>query len=255
MPKEIVARPSVRMRVLFWMNKAVLALSTCFLGEWALYGAFRCPFVVPFVSCQNCPVLTCPGRAAQFFWGFWGLWLAVGVFFGRAFCGWLCPGGLLNRLLALNPLKWKTNPQAENSFLNAKYLTLLCAILIYFVLGQPRENVPIRVGEFWPSVMLTFEHAFPMWQTRAALILGGLVLALFISAAWCRFICPMGGLLEAVKRFSIFRVYKTADCNDCGKCRRSCYMKTRPDEVNCTNCGDCMGVCPQNCIHAGRKSA
>ena len=78
---EIVARPSLRLRALQWCNRAVLFASTLFLGEWALFGVFRCPFVVPFVSCQNCPVITCPGQAARMFWGFWGVWLAVAALF------------------------------------------------------------------------------------------------------------------------------------------------------------------------------
>jgi ferredoxin len=31
-------------------------------------------------------------------------------------------------------------------------------------------------------------------------------------------------------------------------------MGTRPNEVNCTNCGDCQGVCPSGAIVFGRKS-
>ena len=74
-----------------------------------------------------------------------------------------------------------------------------------------------------------------------------------MSQAWCRFACPAGGLLEFVKRFSLFRVYKTTACTDCDKCRRACYMDTRPEETNCTNCGDCLNACPQRCIGIGRK--
>ena len=44
------------------------------------------------------------------FWGFWGVWLGVAVLFGKAFCGWLCPGHLVNRVLTLNPLRFGPNP-------------------------------------------------------------------------------------------------------------------------------------------------
>lgn len=52
---EIVARPSLRLRALQWCNRAVLFASTLFLGEWALFGVFRCPFVVPFVELPELP--------------------------------------------------------------------------------------------------------------------------------------------------------------------------------------------------------
>lgn len=253
MSPEIVARPSLPLRGLLLFNRVIQWASLAFLGEWAMYGVLRCPFVVPFVSCQNCPVITCPGRAANMFWGVWGVWLALAVFFGRAFCGWVCPGGLLNRILAKNPFKLHLHPDAVREFSYGKYVVLICVIGVYFLMDQPRVNVPIRIGEFWPSVALTFEHAFPMWLFRTGVLLAVVALGIFVSQAWCRFACPSGGLLELVKQFSLFRVYKTSACNNCGKCRRVCYMDTRPEESNCTNCGDCINACPQKCIGIGHK--
>ena len=71
------------------------------LGQWSLYGIFRCPFIVPYVSCQNCPVVTCHGRLFSLFWGFWLLLPVSVLLFGRAYCGWLCPGGLVNQLFEI----------------------------------------------------------------------------------------------------------------------------------------------------------
>ena len=61
------------------------------MGQWSFYGIFRCPFIVPYVSCQNCPVLTCHGRLFTLFNGVWLLIPASAILFGRAFCGWACP--------------------------------------------------------------------------------------------------------------------------------------------------------------------
>lgn len=251
---EITARPTGTYRLLRFINRIIQFASAAFIGEWALYGILRCPFVVPFVSCQNCPVITCPGRLSSFFWGVWAGWLALALFCGRAFCGWICPGGLLQRILALNPFKINLHRDAQRAFANGKYLALLGIVFVYFCLFQPRVNVPIRTGDFWPSVLLTFDYAFPAWLFRTGLVLAMLALAIFIGLAWCRFACPAGGLFELTKRFALLRIYKDDNCNDCDKCRRSCYMETRPDEQNCTSCGDCLGSCPQDCIHFGRKS-
>ena len=256
MSPEITARPSKRFLALKLANRVIQWCSLFFLGEWALYGIFRCPFVVPFVSCQNCPIITCPGRAANFFWGVWAGWIALALFCGRLFCGWLCPGGLVQRILGKNPLKTHLQSDAERVFGYGKYLVLLFALLAYFCMFQPRINVPIRVGgEFWHSVWLTFNFAFPMWLFRTGLVVVLLVLSLFVVQAWCRFACPAGGLLELTKHFALVRVYKTDECNNCDKCRRACYMHTRPDEIDCTSCGDCLDDCPQGCIHIGRKKS
>lgn len=224
------------------------------MGQWSYYGVFRCPFIVPYVSCQNCPVITCHGRLFTMFWGFWLLLPLSVLLFGRAFCGWACPGGLVNQIVAkLAPLN--VRPRAFSSAFASygKYLALLIALYVWLIMGQPREVIPIRVGAFFESTALTFEHANLSWLVRTFIVLGILSMGLFLANAWCRFACPTGGMLDLLKRFSIFRIYKTADCNDCNKCLRVCDMGTRPDETNCTNCGDCLSVCPVDAIQIGRK--
>lgn len=224
------------------------------LGQWSFYGIFRCPFIVPYVSCQNCPVVTCYGRLLSMFWGFWLLLPVSVLLFGRAFCGWACPGGLANQLLgAVAPLKLRTPSRLLRLLPYGAYLGLIVALYAYFGLGQPRVNVPIRVGDFLGAVPLTFEHAMPLWLWRTGFVLGFLALGLVVSNAWCRFACPTGGLLDAAKGLSFFRVYKTSACNGCGKCQRVCHMGTLPEEHNCTNCGDCLDSCPVGAIGLGRK--
>ncbi len=246
---EITARKSVRLSALIVVHRLIQWISLFFIGEWAFYGIFRCPFVIPFVSCQNCPILTCPGRIAHTYWGVWAGWLALLIMLGRSFCGWICPGGLIGRLFSKSPTCRDVHPQTAPAFSLGKYLALFCCIVIYFVVNQPRVNVPIRVGEFWPAVAQTFQYAQNIWLFRSALVLGLLALGLFISMAWCRFLCPMGGLLELLKRFSLFAFAKNSDCNNCNACRRVCPMQTRPGEANCTNCGECLSVCPSKSIH------
>lgn len=245
-----------RSRVRYLLNRGIQWSMLVLLGQWAIYGLMRCPFVVPYVSCQNCPVITCHGRILQLFWGVWGGWVALALLFGRAFCGWACPGGLLTRIFSrLNPVNRQLSlPMDRSGDLNkGKYITLALVLFFYFYMGQPRINIPIRVGEFFPSFSLTFEHASDLWRMRTLFVVAGLLAGLAVSAAWCRFMCPGGGLLELMRRVSLFKVYKTGKCNGCNVCVSKCYMRTRPEEANCTNCGDCMDVCPQGCIGVGRK--
>ena len=93
------------LRVTVWRRLTQLMMLGL-LGQWSFYGIFRCPFIVPYVSCQNCPVITCHGRILTMFWGFWLLLPASALLLGRAFCGWACPGGLVNQMLGkLAPFK------------------------------------------------------------------------------------------------------------------------------------------------------
>mgnify|MGYP003472020344 CR=1 FL=1 len=229
-------------------------LMMALLGQWSFYGIFRCPFLVPYVSCQNCPVITCHGRIFSMFWGFWLLLPISALLFGRAFCAWGCPGGLANQMLGkLAPVQLRTRNFCSRLAPYGKYLGVAVALYCYYLLGQPRADVPIRIGEFFQSVRLTFEHAEGIWLIRSFFIVGFLALGLVVSNAWCRFACPSGGLLELFRRPALFKFYKTSSCNDCDQCLEVCAMATRPDETNCTSCGDCQGICPKGAIVFGRK--
>jgi len=224
------------------------------LGQWSFYGIFRCPFLVPFVNCQSCPVITCWGRITPLFFSFWVFLPLSVIVFGRAFCGWLCPGGLVNHLIGkASVLKMRLGKDHVKLALLGLFTGLLLALVLWLGLGNPRSMVPIRVGEFWSSLKLSFQHAFPLWLVRTFVVLGLVAAGFVVANLWCRFACPTGGALELVKRISLFRVFKTTACNDCNACLRACEMGTRPDETNCTNCGDCLRSCPVGAIKIGRK--
>lgn len=238
---------------LTWWRRLTQALGLFILGQWSFYGIFRCPFIVPYVSCQNCPVITCHGRLFTLFWGFWLILPLSALLFGRAFCGWACPGGLVNQLFGkLAPIRLRNKRGMARGLSYLKYVGLMLALFVWLFWGQPREAVPIRIGNFFSSVGLTFEHANLIWLVRSFFVLSFLVAGLLVASAWCRFVCPTGGFLEFMKSFSLLKVYKNENCNDCDKCLKVCEMGTRPAEANCTNCCDCLAVCPQDAIQIGR---
>lgn len=242
-----------RTRLGVW-RRLTQAVMLGILGQWSFYGIFRCPFIVPYVSCQNCPVITCHGRIFSLFWGFWLLLPLSVLLVGRVFCGWACPGGLVSQMLGkLAAIKTRKPGRLIRPASWGAYVALAGCLYVWLVLGQPRTNVPIRVGEFFGAVGLTFEHANLFWLTRTIVVLGLLALGLAVANFWCRFACPAGGLLEIGKRFSPYGFFTTKECTGCGTCRQACEMGTLPGDRNCTNCGDCLGSCPEGAIRFGRK--
>lgn len=233
-----------------WKRRLVQLISLSVIGEFSFYGIFRCPFAVPYVSCHSCPVIQCPGRKLWF-----PVWLAIlasAVLFGRAFCGWACPGGLVSEILSkFSLLKKKIKGRLEVILGLMKYGILAGVLYLMFLANNPRWAIPIRIGDFFNSVSLTFAHANNLWLIRTIIVLAALALAVLIPHFWCRYLCPTGGCLEIFRKFSLYKYFKTHDCNDCGKCREVCNMETRPNEINCTNCGDCHGSCPEDAIQLG----
>ena len=235
-----------------WMRRMSQTAMLFVIGEFGFYGVFRCPFAVPYVSCASCPVVQCPGR-----WMVYPFWVALGVsviFFGRAFCGWACPGGLASDLLSsLSNIGNKIKGSVDAKIHLLKYLVLAAGLVLWLFSSNPRWAIPIRTGEFWASVSLTFQHANNLWLMRTLFVLGFMVLGGILGSLWCRYLCPTGGALEGVRRFGFYQFRRSVDCNDCNLCLKTCKMNTQPEGHNCINCGDCLKSCRSKAIFFGRK--
>ena len=237
-------------------RRATQTVMLVILGQWSFYGIFRCPFPVPYVGCLNCPVIACQGRILLLFWGAWLLLPISALFFGRVFCAWFCPGGFINQLIGkVSFLKGKAKNIVSAIAPWGKYVGLIFVLYLWLVLDNPRWMVPVRVGEFWNSIILSFQHAGKLWLIRTFFVILFVVAGLLLANAWCRYACPFGGLLELLKRFSLFKMFikNPSSCKTCNLCLQTCEMVTRPDEINCTNCGDCIETCPDHSIVFGRK--
>lgn len=235
---------------LSWKRRIAQLGFLAVLGEFSFYGIFRCPFAVPYVSCGNCPVIQCPGR--DYWIPIWIGLLVSAIAFGRAFCGWACPGGLVQDILSkFSLLRGKVQGELAKVLSFGKYPMIVASLVFLFLLGNPRWAIPIRTGDFFNSVSLTFAHADPIWLWRTVLVLAAVGLAGIVPHFWCRFLCPTGGALEIFNRLSVVKYFKTDECNECDSCRRVCTLETRPAESNCTNCGDCGTVCPVDAIKVG----
>ena len=89
-------------------------------------------------------------------------------------------------------------------------------------------------------------------------MLAGVVFALFFNYwTWCAF-CPMRtlSLLTAQVNKCRNRLEVTSACVSCTLCEKKCPMGLVPSDYksdqlhhpDCTQCGDCVGVCPKKAI-------
>ena len=186
-----------------------------------------------------------------------GLGLFIGVLLaGNAFCGWICPFGAFQDALAWVRRKLRipvlSIPARLDTILRYGRFIVL-AIILYATITSVKlwfaEYDPYRTlfGLHW---LFEFDFA-AMWP--GLLILGIVTLAsLVIERAWCKYLCPLGGVLSLWQHLSFLRIRRAAaSCKGCGLCDRPCPMGIKVAEAksavstDCIGCLACVGVCPK----------
>jgi len=173
---------------------------------------------------------------------------------GGAFCGWICPYGAVQDLLTWirGKLRWRevvVPPRVDRVLRYGRFVALIAILYatmatakLWFADYDPYYGLfslgwifEFDLATFWPGYLITLA------------ILAGSV---FIPRLWCRYLCPLGGLLSLIQRISPLKVRRDAHlCIDCKRCDRACPMKlnvsTAPAVTHdCTLCESCVEACP-----------
>ncbi|HOH47214.1 MAG TPA: 4Fe-4S binding protein [Candidatus Cloacimonadota bacterium] len=185
------------------------------------------------------------------------------IFWGRKFCGWVCPlGSIQEFLFSFRSRKYKLKQQVpfylERKLQPGKYLILLITSVLAFI---GLAYIYIRLCPFYALSQLP-RLAIP-GLILTALILGA---AFFIDRLWCRFLCPYAAFMNLFmllgKAFGIKRMKVRRNperCNDCGICSLYCPMNINlldtglVEDPNCIHCGICSQKCPKGALENNCK--
>ena len=185
------------------------------------FGFWRKGCICPIGAIQNVTLWLFDTRyglslvAAAFFI----LPLVFTLLFGRSFCAAVCPLGAIQDLVILFPVKIPRALARVLGFIPYVYLGLA---VLFAATGT--AYVICRLDPFVP--LFRFGGDLPILLTGFALLL----LGIFVTRPYCRFLCPLGALLNWASHLSRWRVTITPE--DCVKCRL------------------CEGACPFDAILA-----
>ncbi len=254
-----------------WVQTGFLAVWLAPLGRW-LHAIPGCVF-----HCYSCPLssFACPiGVMANYaalapvvfeipFLLIGGLLLVMALG-GSIVCGWACPFGFLQDLVAKLP----TPKFALPGWLGyTRYLVLVGLVLLLpFVLGFkgiPFEEQLVSICRLCPAGALEAGLPFSVqgfmagngWAMswyKSLILVAFFGAALFIHRPWCRLLCPLGGLLALGNRFSLFHLrFNSKQCIECNLCRSRCSMGVKVDQkvnvsgcIRCLECAKCGAIEP-----------
>jgi polyferredoxin len=219
------------------------------------------------------------------------LTVASTIIAGRVWCGWICPLGTTLDLLAVNGLR-KSAPVPAEGWRGVKYtlvaliLAAAClrnqALLFFDPLSIFQRTLTVSVRPAANQIVTAFEAALYRNPAMAAPIStldawirptllpvsptffrDTLLLAAFFAALvaldlvaarfWCRYLCPLGGLLGFLSKIAIFRRDLKQACKGCALCTALCPTGTissskgyASDPGECTVCLECLQACPRD---------
>jgi polyferredoxin len=221
------------------------------------------------------------------------LTLLTALLVGRAWCGWVCPLGTLLDIFSFRKLRGNRKPPPE-AWRGLKFYLAL-AILVAALFGNlsllildpltllvrgltvgvwpvidrlvtllerslyqiPWLSEPVtRLDNLLRPALLPAEPAVYAQMTLFFLVfLGVFALNILAPRFWCRYLCPLGGLLAFPARLSLFQRRVKAECKGCQLCTRACPTGTIRPEQNyasdpgeCTLCLDCLEACPRSAV-------
>jgi len=195
------------------------------------------------------------------------------IMFGRIFCSWICPLGILNQWISQffnrrRPVDdYKINEYRE-IFRLKYYLLALFAVLAVFGAMQVGLLDPIAflTRSFILSLYPGLNHAWDGLYLEQPVYYGGIAISIIfltvlfvnrlITRFWCRVLCPLGALLGLFSGLSLFRIRRDVEkCTDCQKCLRYCHGACDPHSAlrisECHVCMNCIEDCPEDAIHYG----
>ncbi|MCH8906675.1 MAG: 4Fe-4S binding protein [Candidatus Heimdallarchaeota archaeon] len=264
------------------------------LVNGVIIGLSRVPFPAPISFPAGSPFGTVWGgldaiqfilTRGQFPFLVFGLFFLTGATVGKLFCGWACPVGLWQDLLAIFPLKKTKISKPDN-----KAFQDISGFILWFVVGwsawigfqridrgnleenfftsipygfiDPAGTLFITLWYAFTWKILPGENSFDAIDSMGTMFLwkmGALLVIMFISMkvprAYCRWVCPTGALLGYMSKNSILTVKRDPlKCTDgCKACEDACPMGVPitdedPDGIAnslCINCGNCIDACPE----------
>ena len=187
------------------------------------------------------------------------------VFFGRVFCGWLCPmGGMQECLFSVND---RVPKQGFRNYIKyAIWVVWIGAVILCFIFRKKE----ISIDFFYMT-----DHGISIAEIYNYVIYYGVIFlvliptVLFGKRIFCHYFCWMAPFMVIGTKIRHFLhlpgLHITSEkekCISCKKCNQNCPMGLNVVELvkddhdfgaECIQCGSCVDHCPKKALSYGLK--
>lgn len=186
----------------------------------------------------------------------------------KLFCGWVCPVGAVQELIAMLADKLGIRRRKWN-FRSTHGVRVGIFLLFVFLSGtailhtvQEGRVVALSLYDYinafrgfeiglQPTLFDNIVHFLPFVLTLA--------FAFLFYRPFCYLVCPIGLLTNLVEQAGLFRVVlRKPPCNDCGVCTAKSPCPTVPEILkgsavrpDCFSCTVCVNSCPSRSLEFG----
>ncbi len=189
--------------------------------------------------------------------------IMMSLVFKKSFCGFVCPVGLISEWLwklsrklfgrkASAPWGWRVPKFLDYPLRSLKYILLLFflnAILVVMTEPVLKAFIDSPYNKVADAKMLLFFADISQFALGVIILL--MILSLFISNFWCRYLCPYGALVGLISYLSPVKIRRNVStCTDCGACAKVCPSAIKVDREKlirsdeCIGCLECVSACP-----------
>jgi len=169
------------------------------------------------------------------------------IFLGRFYCGWVCPFGFILELLHRKHLNISVPKRIDIWLRLIKYVILIVILFLASITAMSGKAMIVtdRVEPFF-----TFFKLGSDWVNWSLLIFI-IFCSIFISRAYCRYLCPLGAFLSLITIVSsgiksfVFKIYhfekRYCPCQMGSIPYDSMFKKLKINNSECITCYACMG--------------
>ncbi len=183
--------------------------------------------------------------------------ILVAFYLGRVFCSWVCPISFLHEtvdkirawLFRYHPITWRDRLVLS---LRLLWVALIGEFLLSMILGFPIFVFVSPPGLVGRELMLAI--IFHSFALEGFIVLAILLLHFVTRRFYCRYLCPLGGLLAFLGQKRRLKVrLKSRKCSACGICEKVCPLGLPVNRGGsyspyCWNCGECVDYCPTGAL-------